>query len=856
MKALLVIFLLFITDLSHIRAIDYGLFIQSYPLEKADFSSLILEDGRPLKLGKETILSFQMYIREDNVFGLVFRLLTDKNENIDLIFTPGDNNKRYPMLVVNESTRLFSSPVECNTWIPVRLVVDTERGDIRMSYGAQELSLPAVLSGARSARISFGMSTFENFEISEVASVNLKDIRLTREGELIRYWKLEQHAHTFCYDSVDRASARIINPKWLIDNHVNWVKLYAGNIPESTLFAFNPHTCEFYIVPDSKEIQVFNTEKKTVTILPVQGGALAANAPNQLLYDEKRHLLLSYNIDEQTHSAFSFETCRWDHDNPPTKEHRYWNNTTCYVPEDASLLSFGGYGFYKYTNELIKLKPYDNILKDTVSLSAIDPRYCPASTIVGNTFYIFGGRGCKSGRQELYPHYYYDLYAVDLTTLEVRKIWEAENVEVDFLPGENLFYDQANDCFYVFAVKEKGALMKIDIKQKEMEEIALPLGEDMDAHYVYTNLYYSPENKKMFALINKTKADKTSSVSIYSIAFPPLSVGSLFQPEKEKRSSLSFYLGFLLAVGIISAGVYAISQRKGTKPAVSVADSRLVSDMETRRPPVPGGERKPAVLPSDGQPPFFDFSKQSIRMLGGFSVKDRSGNDITDQFTPMLKQLFVLLILFTVKQENGISGSRLLQYLWSDKTEESAKNNRNVYLSKLRVLVDKVGGIEIVNKNSFWTLRFAPGTICDYAEAMQYFKKIIDEQTLSRPRLDQLLELLLRGPLLPNVETDWVDTFKSDFSSQTLDILTRLLNDRMQAFDNDLKLQIADMIFLHDYINEEALYTKCSLLYQAGKGGLAKNIYDNFCKEYHRLLDTDYPFSLSEVINGKNISST
>lgn len=135
---------------------------------------------------------------------------------------------------------------------------------------------------------------------------------------------------------------------------------------------------------------------------------------------------------------------------------------------------------------------------------------------------------------------------------------------------------------------------------------------------------------------------------------------------------------------------------------------------------------------------------------------------------------------------------------------------------------------------------------------MRYLNEIMNEQSLSQKNLNKLLELLLRGTLLPNLETDWVDNFKSNFSSQTIDILTRLLNDKTYDFDNKFKLQIADTLFLHDYINEDALYTKCSILCNSGKRGLAKNIYDNFCKEYHNLLDTDYKYSLSDVINKGN----
>lgn len=839
MKILLTIFLLFITELSHGNLVDYGLFIQSYPSEKSEFSSLVLEDGQPLDMGEEFVVSFDMNIREDNIFGLVFRILTSENENIDLIFTPGEENKRFPMLVVNETTHPLPKEIVCNQWIPVSITLSTEEEQIIFSFGNTKIVAPHSFMNTQSARVVFGKSLFEKFEISEIASVNLKDIRIFKDKKLVRFWKLEKHMETICYDSVKQSPALVLNPRWLMDNHVNWEKLYSGNIPENTLFAFNPQKSEFYIVPDSKEIQIFDTNRKTVNVISVEGGHIAANAPNQLLYDSQSNQLLSYNIDEKTHSVYSFDTNRWSNDVAPTQEHRYWNNSACYSSEDSSIISFGGYGFYKYTNELIKLKPYKDIIENTVTLPEIDSRYCSSSVIVDDIMYIFGGRGCKSGRQELFPQYYYDLYAVNLNTLQVRKIWESSKVEVDFLPGENMFYDKDNDCFYVFAIKEEGTLLKIDIRNKNFEEISLPLGEDMEAHYIYANLYYSPINNKLFVLINKTKADKSSSVSIYSITFPPIAVNDLYQTEPTLVWMLnSFWMYIVIVILILLCGGGIIYTRvKGVKKTEFI--------------PVEEESMRDAIVPQKNEPelPYYDFSRQCIRFLGGFCVKDKSGEDITDQFTPMLKQLFVLLILFTEKNENGISGNKLIQYLWYDKTEESAKNNRNVYLSKLRVLLEKVGDIEIINKNGSWTIRLGDGVICDYLEAMRYFIEIMNESATSRDNLNKLLELLLRGMLLPNVETDWVDNFKSNFSSQTIDALTNLLKDKGQNFDNDFKLQIADTIFLHDYINEDALYIKCSILCNSGKRGLAKNIYDNFCKEYYNLLNTEYKRSLSEVVN-------
>lgn len=52
-----------------------------------------------------------------------------------------------------------------------------------------------------------------------------------------------------------------------------------------------------------------------------------------------------------------------------------------------------------------------------------------------------------------------------------------------------------------------------------------------------------------------------------------------------------------------------------------------------------------------------------------------------------------------------------------------------------------------------------------------------------------------------------------------------------------MKIEISNAISVHDALNEEALWIKCSCLV---KNGLAKNIYQSFVKEYREWFSTEY----------------
>ncbi|MCQ4917106.1 hypothetical protein NE451_21890, partial [Bacteroides nordii] len=68
--------------------------------------------------------------------------------------------------------------------------------------------------------------------------------------------------------------------------------------------------------------------------------------------------------------------------------------------------------------------------------------------------------------------------------------------------------------------------------------------------------------------------------------------------------------------------------------------------------------------------------KSSILFLDGFHVWDKNGIDITKSITPILKQLLILIIIYSVNNKKGISNVTLLELLWFDKMDESAQNNR------------------------------------------------------------------------------------------------------------------------------------------------------------------------------------
>ena len=127
--------------------------------------------------------------------------------------------------------------------------------------------------------------------------------------------------------------------------------------------------------------------------------------------------------------------------------------------------------------------------------------------------------------------------------------------------------------------------------------------------------------------------------------------------------------------------------------------------------------------------------------------------------------------LLLASDTRGISGNELIQLLWHDKSREAAKNNRNVYVSKLRVILEEIGGIKVINQKGYWRIQLEENVLCDYLEVVKLFEAKENEQ------VEKILELLTRGAMLPNMETDWIDIFKNDLANNAIDFLSGILKD-------------------------------------------------------------------------------
>lgn len=813
---------------------DYGLYFKAHEVPGPERTTLYLDDGRMFAVKKQFAISFKFRVRNNEPdFGSILHLQTNTGQIIRFSFVSGET-QHFPALVLNEGIVTIDMPIEREKWLDATITLRVKDNVAEIEYDGKRVSTMVPLQGMTRIAALFG--EMQGY-LADVAPINLRDVRVIRDGQPIREWKLRQHNDEICYDEIAGVAARAVHPFWLIDHHIEWKELFHRAMPENTDIAFDARNAELYVVtPHSVEVR---DENGTVLRkIPVRGGYRAVEYPNHLLFDTLSNNLVSYFPKDGRVSRFSFDSGHWSRPVQNTEEPETYNHARTFDPSDSSYYFFGGYGFYQYRNELFRLK------SDAKQVERIDyelpfyPRYSAAASVVGDDLYIFGGRGNKYGKQELSSNYYLGLCALNLKTRKSRLVWKKSDIRERTIMASSMYFEPSDSSFYAVSMEKGGVLWKISMRDSVYGEVSKPIGNDRIYQDCNFSLYTSPARSKMYLVLDKILSDKTHDVAVYSINMPLFDESDICQIRSQggRNNKLRSVLIALCVLVVLGGGVAYRRRKKRALPDRIPECEFPAATYSTAAEPV-----KPAVSTH-----YYDCGRSAILLMGAFRVFDKEGTDITAHFTPRLKHLLILLILYSEKDKQGILVSKVTDILWPDKDAGSARNNRNVSLRKLRVLLESIGDVEIVSENNFLRIEWGQNVFCDYhtvLTSIEEFKQHTGDDKL----LDHILELLLYGPLLPNTIFEWLDNFKDAYSSLSIDLLKNQLEVERQRDNQEMVIRIADIVFLHDPLNEEALAAKCAVLSAQGKNGIARNVYDRFCKEYRKSLGEEFGKTFSEL---------
>ncbi|WP_020532342.1 LamG-like jellyroll fold domain-containing protein [Flexithrix dorotheae] len=329
---------------------------------------------------------------------------------------------------------------------------------------------------------------------------------------------------------------------------------------------------------------------------------------------------------------------------------------------------------------------------------------------------------------------------------------------------------------------------------------------------------------------------KMDDLAIWNRALGDEEIKALYLGKEIKPLSLAKkntpFLPFFVVGGILLIGALIYFRKREHKPEQT---------KEIAGTPKP--EDKSAALPK----------RNMVKLFGIFTAIDKNGNDITRDFTPRVRQLFLLLVFYSSKFPQGISVEELSREVWPDLDLEKAANNRRVNMKKLRALLANFEGLEVVHTENFLKLQYSSPFYCDYFEFKQLTDQFLNTKKPEQAAYKQFLQFINSGQFLPKIEGEWLDPFKEFVSNFTIDYCLELIKS-FPAEDDEIKInQITKIIFLYDPFNEEALAFLMQHFISSNKTQLAKHTYNDFKKAYQDAYDEDFPKSFEEILATTNL---
>lgn len=815
-----------------------GLHFRSFEVDQDKRTGLNLTPEARINTPDGFTLKFDIKLRQNsNDYGYVFRLVGNDSVNIDLIahLTTQDYLSNYAFSLVtgaNSLIKVRNSEIKNfkkNTWLAIALIYNKRNNKITLGINDLKKSVDFKTDKLSEFNLYFGLNNNPIIATTDVPPMTIRDIEVFDESkELKRNWKLGKHSMNNVYDECQNKKATSINPVWEIDKHAKWEQRVHIVIPfDLPQIAFNEEKSRVYFAKRNS-IFYYDALHNTIDSVIARKGEVYNCSSNQLFYDKNSQKLISYNFDNSKLAKFDFRTLEWTNENTERITPQFWHHCKFYDAMDSSLITIGGYGYHKYKSDVMHYSFKSQEWKQHDISPNMTPRYLGSLGYLGNNELLyFGGYGSKTGNQVEFPHNYYDLYKINSKTFVVKILWEMSTPAEHFTNSNSLVVNKRKNTFYNLAYSNTRystslKLMEYSIDKPEFNIVGDSIPYKFKDIESYCDLFYSPQTSELLAVTSVSK-NNSSEINIYSIAFPPLQAEDVIQQEE----SASLWKWYLVFIPVILVPILLLIKRRKDK------NDKL-------------NKKVNAYLNFEYDTSKNEIKPSSINMLGVFQIIDKDGLNITGNFTATTSQMLVLIILYTVKNGQGISTQELTEILWPGKDTDSARNNRNVYMSKLRLLIKNVGNIELLNQNNYWSVNIENDVFCDYKNVMYLINLIRKQQDNSIELINEFVNIASRGVLLPNFQEEWVDTFKGDYTNIVIETLYSLLQKNETKADHILILHISDAILKHDSIDEDAAKLKVSTLFNLGKKGQAKHSYEKFAENYKNFMGVAYKESFEQ----------
>jgi two-component SAPR family response regulator len=834
LSGIIAVILLTFLFISPACAQSYGLGFYSHEVVQDKRTGLDLSlNNLPRKDDFEVSFDISFMPNRAIYFGYILRLVGDATQNIDLVYDNQANTKHFKVIIGERLSKIsfnIDDKLLFEGWNNLRLRIDYKKDKITVISGKESFTETGIhLKQVSNYKLLFGANAYKQFQTTDLPPFKLRDVRVLQNTEQVANWPLNEWQGNIANETESQNNGSVNNPLWIKARHRNWQLEKEFTVPGDASLAFDTANEDVFIITADSLLTYSPNKTPQLKSKAYASGRQMLVPGDQTLYaDNKLYYLF---MDQTAMGTFDFVTGKWDkgYRNLATNNghlNKFFSKT------DTSIYTIGGYGQLVYKDSVrrfsLNTKQWEKVkFKGDV----FTPRYLAGlgASANGDTVYVIGGYGSASGQQIVNPRNLYDMVRFTVKDKSFKKLFNIDVKNEDFVFANSLVINSKDKTYYGLIFPQHKFNSSLQLIKGSLDKPAYEMvGDTIPFRFhdvsAFADLCYLPHSAK-FLSVTLFKENDHTTIRIYSLLSPPepISIGILSES----------HMGYIIWIGgvcvlLLGAGAFVvIGRRKKAALQVSPGPHKVAEEITS-----PVNIPQELLIPEakEDNESRLHANKNAIFLFGDLQLFTPDGNEITKYFTPLLKELFLVILLYSVKFDRGVSSEKLNEILWFDKSEKSARNNRSVNIAKLKSLLDKMGHCQLSKDTGYWKIEI------DYNEIQvdyhNYLNIVSNKSKLNKQKIIQLTHITQRGNFLSNIEYEWLDAFKSEVSNEITDSYIEFANSIKVTDDPEFLIKLANDIFYFDPVNEEAMILKCKALSHIGKHSLAKNTFENFNKEY------------------------
>jgi len=828
-----------------LRGISQGLQFYSNIVSISDRTSYEVFANRSPTFTDKLSISFDLSLSNNNDFGYIF-WLKDIENKISYSLTIANYSEELNQLKFNIqgeenliTMNLNKSDLGNGRWQTITINLFSNSDSVSIRVGDKEnVVLGRKLATEFKPQIFFGRKE----PLIDVPEFAIRNLSIAGNNKAYFFDFTEKEGEDV-HDLSGKLMGKVENPNWLINASYHWKLRYSHVLPTMSVVNYDP-TNERMILLNKDSLIFFEFQTNSAITKTFENELLVPIQLGSSFIDTATNSFYVYEVNSvptdctATIAALDLEKLEWTANSTLQLPQQRHHHDGYFDSEAMTYMIFGGFGNQRFSNQF---DLYD-VKSDHWSIldfggDTIFPRFFSGMTSKDeNELLIYGGKGNKSGDQTLGRTYYYDCYSINLLDHSIQKLWDLNLSNSDLVSTRNMVLSDDKQSFYTLCYPEyiSNSFLKLyhfSLVDGEFEILgdSIPIfSEKIESN---ANLYSSKSTRELYCFVQEFLADSTSKVSIYSLADPPISEKKFYDKNEQGKKISYTYLTLIILVVIVLYFLMVLYKNRLKKQRKFEGQrDRIRQNLDFKE--VQSKKRKNAIY-----------------LFGEFIVCDRNGKDISYLFSPKIKQLFLLILLNSVKDRDGVSSENIYASIWPEKEPEKAKNSKGVSLNQIRSILSDLDGIELCYDKSHFKLDITEALYCDYMVFNTVFNDFQLHEFNTEENIKKIIAIVSEGSFLRSAENEHLDKFKNEFESEVQQILPDQMEKNFKEQKYALVIQLAKITYYTDSLNELAFQHEILSLVKLDLRDLAKKRYNAYIVKFNNENNDDFPYTFRDICN-------